>query len=73
VYKEDTRIYFSDRCIFFTENGSYGIGPMCMRAGGTIWGGIRRMCLGREARSMNGELVREVEAGNRHEQRFCLV
>ncbi|KAK1910830.1 hypothetical protein P3342_008710 [Pyrenophora teres f. teres] len=78
----------ADRRIFWTLGGSYGLGPLCMRADGIVvvlygYGfllvlrsrGDEYLFLGEVYvdKIMHGELVEEVEQGRRQEQVFCLI
>jgi hypothetical protein len=88
IFREDAYLYCSDRRVFYTENSSYGLGPRCMRPDDVVVvlyrsntpyilrpQGNSYLFMGQAYvdEIMNGELVREVKAGKRQEERFCVV
>jgi hypothetical protein len=87
-YRDLAYRHCNGRRIFQLRNGTYGLGPQCMRAGDVVvvlYGGDYPFVLrphGDEYLFMghayvddiqNGELVDEVEAGSRQEQEFILI
>jgi hypothetical protein len=76
------------RCFFWTQERDFGLGPQCMRAGDIVvvlYGGQMPFVLRPKGDKylflgeayvdsiMHGELMKEVEEGNRQEQEFCLI
>jgi hypothetical protein len=88
IFQEDAYHYCKQRRVFSTQNGSYGLGPQCMRIGDVVavlFGGNTPYVLRPQGGQylfmgqayvdgiMQGQLVREVQAGKLQEQKFCLV
>jgi hypothetical protein len=88
ILEDNTYIVCDRRRIFSMSNGSYGMGPQCMRPGDIVvvlYGGNTPYILRPKGEDylfmgeayvdelMHGKLVHEVEAGHREEQIFCLV
>jgi hypothetical protein len=82
------RSFSSDRALFRAKDGSFGLGPMCLREGDLIVvlegaytpvalrpRGENYLLLGQVYKDeiMNGELIEEMEKGIRKRQQFCLV
>ena len=76
------------RRFFGTQNGTYGIGPQCMRTGdivAVLYGGNTPYVLRPKGDKylfmgqayvdgiMQGQLVQEIEAGRVHEEMYCLI
>jgi len=80
--------FFHKWALFRTKDGSYGLGPVCLREGDLIVAlegaytpvalrprGENYLLLGQVYKDeiMNGELIEEMEKGIRKRQQFCLV
>lgn len=76
------------RRVFLTQNGSFGLGPYCLRTGdivAVLYGGVtpfilrphgdRYLFMGQAYIDgiMNGQVMEEMQAGNLQEQEFCIV
>jgi hypothetical protein len=76
------------RRMFLTYNSMYGLGPQCALPGDVVvvlYGGNTPYVLRPRGNEylfigqayvdeiMNGELVRDVESGKRHEEQFCII
>jgi hypothetical protein len=87
-YKSDAYFYCNDRRFFWTENGTFGLGPQCMRTGDIVvvlYGGYTPYVLRPKGDTylfigqayvdniMQGQLVEEVHAGRLQKQEFCLI
>jgi hypothetical protein len=87
-YQNDAYHVCKQRRFFWTKNGTFGLGPQCMRIGDIVvvlYGGNtpyvlrprdgKYLFLGQAYvdRIMQGQLVKEVEAGRLQEQVFCLI
>jgi hypothetical protein len=86
-YQSDAYFYCHERRFFWTENGTFGLGPQCMRTGDIVvvlYGGNTPYVLRPRGDTylflgqayvdqiMQGQLVEEVEAGRLQKQEFCL-
>jgi hypothetical protein len=87
-YMSDSYFYCNQRRFFWTENGTFGLGPICMCPGDIVvvlYGGNTPYVLRSKGNQylflgqayvdnlMQGELVGEVHAGRSQSQEFCLV
>lgn len=88
IFESNVRSYCRHRRLFCTQNGSFALGPACMRPGDIVvvlYGGNtpyvlrtrhdKYMFMGQAYVDaiMLGELVEEMEGGNRQEQEFCII
>jgi len=88
IFQNDAYHYCNQRRVFWTQNGSYGLGPQCMRTGDVVavlFGGNTPYVLRPQDGKflfmgqayvdaiMQGQLVHEVQTGKLQEQEFCLV
>jgi hypothetical protein len=87
-YQSDAYFYCNNRRFFWTENGTFGLGPQCMCAGDIVvvlYGGNTPYVLRPRGNAylfmgqayvdnlMQGQLMEEVHAGRILKQEFCLV
>jgi hypothetical protein len=87
-YQSDAYFLCSQRRFFWTETGTFGLGPQCMCTGDIVvvlYGGNTPYVLRPQGdtylfigqayvdRIMQGQLVEEVEAGRLQKQEFCLI
>jgi hypothetical protein len=87
-YQSKAYFYCNNRRLFWTENGTFGLGPQCMRTGDVVvvlYGGNTPYVLRPRGNEylfmgqayvdnlMQGQLVEEVNAGRLQKQEFCLI
>jgi hypothetical protein len=87
-FEADVADTCSLRRIFWTKNGSFGLGPQCMRPGDVVvvlYGGNTPYVLRQKGENwlfvgqayvdeiMHGELMKNLRTGRAKEQKFCLL